>query len=136
MLPARTSTGWRGGGVALEQVTAWRPAVAGVAEVLHAAFVEHVYPAHTHDTWTLLIVEDGAIRYEANDWQVKLVKVAGRPARRHRPPPTTRRAPSRRGRDRGRLRRPAHLTRHFARQIGTTPARYTRSAPRRPGPPS
>lgn len=36
----------------------------GVSEVLHARFVEHVYPAHTHDTWTLLIVEDGAIRFD------------------------------------------------------------------------
>ncbi len=36
----------------------------GVAEVLHARFVEHAYPLHTHDTWTLLLVDDGAIRYD------------------------------------------------------------------------
>lgn len=46
------------------EVRAWRPAVPGVAEVLHAHFVEHAYPVHTHDTWTLLIVDDGAIRYD------------------------------------------------------------------------
>jgi len=37
--------------------------VAGVAEVLHARFIEHAYPLHTHDAWTLLIVDDGAIRF-------------------------------------------------------------------------
>ncbi|MEO3741879.1 AraC family transcriptional regulator [Plantactinospora sp. B5E13] len=46
------------------RVAAWRPAVAGVAEVFHADFVDHAYPAHTHDAWTLLIVDDGAIRYD------------------------------------------------------------------------
>lgn len=38
--------------------------MAGVAEVFHADFVDHAYPAHTHDAWTLLIVDDGAIRYD------------------------------------------------------------------------
>jgi AraC-like DNA-binding protein len=47
-----------------EQVIAWDPGVPGVAEVLSARFVRHAYPAHTHDTWTLLIVDDGAIRYD------------------------------------------------------------------------
>jgi len=46
------------------RVEAWRPAVAGIAEVFHAAFVDHAYPVHTHDVWTLLIVDDGAIRYD------------------------------------------------------------------------
>jgi AraC-like DNA-binding protein len=45
-------------------MTAWRPAVPGIAEVFHARFVDHAYPAHTHDTWTLLIVDDGAIRFD------------------------------------------------------------------------
>ncbi|MER7889995.1 AraC family transcriptional regulator [Micromonospora sp. NPDC094482] len=45
-------------------VSAWRPAVAGVAEVFHARFVDHAYPSHTHDAWTLLIVDDGAVRYD------------------------------------------------------------------------
>ncbi|MBE1878723.1 AraC family transcriptional regulator [Myceligenerans pegani] len=44
-------------------VRAWRPGVPGVAEVLHAAWREHSYPAHTHDTWTVLIVDDGLIGY-------------------------------------------------------------------------
>ncbi len=36
----------------------------GITEVLHAHFVDHAYPTHTHDAWTLLIVDDGAIRYD------------------------------------------------------------------------
>ncbi len=41
-----------------------RPDVPGIAEVLTARFVEHAYPLHTHDTWTLLLVEDGAVHYD------------------------------------------------------------------------
>jgi AraC-like DNA-binding protein len=47
-----------------EHVRAWQPALPGVREVFHARFVEHRYPPHTHDTWTVLIVDEGAIRYE------------------------------------------------------------------------
>lgn len=47
-----------------QAVSAWRPDVPGVTEVFHARFVDHAYPMHTHDTWTLLIVDDGAIRYD------------------------------------------------------------------------
>jgi AraC-like DNA-binding protein len=43
---------------------AWKPPVPGVREVLHARFGAHAYPLHTHDTWTLFIVDEGAIRYE------------------------------------------------------------------------
>jgi AraC-like DNA-binding protein len=43
---------------------AWKPPLAGVREVLHARFGGHAYPRHTHDTWTLFIVDDGAIRYD------------------------------------------------------------------------
>jgi AraC-like DNA-binding protein len=43
---------------------AWRPPVPGVREVLHATFGTHAYPLHTHDTWTLFIVDEGAIRYD------------------------------------------------------------------------
>jgi len=43
---------------------AWRPSLPGVAEVLHAHFTDHAYPMHAHDTWTLLIVDDGAVRYD------------------------------------------------------------------------
>jgi AraC-like DNA-binding protein len=47
-----------------EGFRAWRPAVPGVTEVLHARFVDHAYPMHAHDAWTLLIVDDGAVRYD------------------------------------------------------------------------
>ncbi len=36
----------------------------GIHEVFHARFVDHVYPPHTHDTWTMFIVDEGAIRYD------------------------------------------------------------------------
>lgn len=45
-------------------VRAWKPGVAGIREVFHARFAEHAYPVHTHDVWTLFIVDDGAIRYD------------------------------------------------------------------------
>ncbi len=38
--------------------------MAGVAEVFHAHFTDHAYPMHAHDTWTLLIVDDGMVRYD------------------------------------------------------------------------
>ncbi|WP_037604471.1 helix-turn-helix transcriptional regulator [Streptacidiphilus rugosus] len=50
--------------VAAEEVTAWHPEVPGIAEVFHAHFVQHRYPMHAHATWTLLIVDDGAVRYD------------------------------------------------------------------------
>lgn len=43
---------------------AWAPPVPGIAEVFHAWFTDHAYPEHTHDTWTLLVVDEGAIRYD------------------------------------------------------------------------
>ena len=46
-----------------EHVEAWRPAVVGVAEVLVAHFTEHAYPAHTHDQWTILLVDTGGVDY-------------------------------------------------------------------------
>ena len=46
------------------EIRAWRPDVPGVAEVLHAHFPEHAYPRHTHDTWTLLIVDTGVVAFE------------------------------------------------------------------------
>jgi AraC-like DNA-binding protein len=48
----------------LDTVRAWKPPVPGVREVLHARHVEHAYPVHTHDVWTLLLVDEGAIRYD------------------------------------------------------------------------
>ncbi|MGW1457944.1 AraC family transcriptional regulator [Streptomyces albidoflavus] len=47
-----------------QQIHAWRPPVPGVAEVFHAHFTEHAYPMHVHDVWTLLLVDDGAVRYD------------------------------------------------------------------------
>src|SRR3954454_20932673 len=43
---------------------AWKPEVAGIREVFHARFAENAYPLHTHDVWTLFVVDDGAIRYD------------------------------------------------------------------------
>lgn len=48
---------------AREYVHAWRPSIAGVGEVLHAHFTEHAYPAHTHEHWTLLLVDTGGVDY-------------------------------------------------------------------------
>ncbi|MEV1067977.1 AraC family transcriptional regulator [Streptomyces sp. NPDC050263] len=47
-----------------QEVSAWRPAVRGVAEVFHAHFTDYAYPMHVHEAWTLLIVDDGAVRYD------------------------------------------------------------------------
>ncbi|MEU7430775.1 AraC family transcriptional regulator [Streptomyces sioyaensis] len=44
-------------------ISAWRPAVPGITEVFHAHFTEHAYPSHTHDTWALMIVNDGAVDF-------------------------------------------------------------------------
>ncbi|WP_447035006.1 helix-turn-helix domain-containing protein [Streptomyces sp. DSM 118878] len=52
-----------------QEVSAWRPPVAGVVEVFHAHFTEHAYPMHVHDAWTLLIVDDGAVRYELDRYE-------------------------------------------------------------------
>ncbi|MCG8966833.1 MULTISPECIES: AraC family transcriptional regulator [Streptomyces] len=46
------------------KVSAWRPRVPGVVEVFHAHYTEYSYPMHVHDAWTLLIVDDGAVRYD------------------------------------------------------------------------
>jgi AraC-like DNA-binding protein len=45
-------------------VRAWVPDVPGIAEAFHTRFTDHVYPPHAHDTWTLMIVDDGAVRYD------------------------------------------------------------------------
>ncbi|MEW9534641.1 AraC family transcriptional regulator [Microbispora sp. NPDC049125] len=45
-------------------VTAWRPSVAGISEVFHARIAGYRYPQHFHDTWTVLIVDDGALGYD------------------------------------------------------------------------
>ncbi|MDJ0341987.1 AraC family transcriptional regulator [Streptomyces sp. H10-C2] len=45
------------------RITAWQPKVPGIAEVFHAHFTDHAYPAHTHDSWTLMIVDDGSVDF-------------------------------------------------------------------------
>lgn len=66
--PARSR---RAGGRAYDRVmaarpdiTAWCPPVEGIEEVFHAHFIDHSYPMHTHDAWTLLIVDEGMVRYD------------------------------------------------------------------------
>ncbi|MCX4990077.1 MULTISPECIES: AraC family transcriptional regulator [unclassified Streptomyces] len=46
------------------EMTAWRPSIPGVVEVFHAHYTEYAYPMHVHEAWTLLIVDDGAVRYD------------------------------------------------------------------------
>lgn len=46
------------------RTAAWRPRVEGIQEVLHARLLGHSYPMHTHDSWTLLLVDDGVVRYD------------------------------------------------------------------------
>jgi AraC-like DNA-binding protein len=45
-------------------VRAWAPGVPGIVEVFHARFTDHAYPVHAHETWTLLVVDEGAVRYD------------------------------------------------------------------------
>jgi AraC-like DNA-binding protein len=45
-------------------VHAWKPDVPGIHEVFHARFVDHAYPAHTHDAWTVFTVDEGSIAYD------------------------------------------------------------------------
>jgi AraC-like DNA-binding protein len=49
---------------AVVSVQAWKPAIDGIREVLWARFTEHAYPPHTHDAWTLFVVDDGAVVYD------------------------------------------------------------------------
>ena len=57
-----------GGGVVVgrgpSMAHGWKPPVAGIREVFHARFADHAYPPHTHDAWTLFIVDEGAIAYD------------------------------------------------------------------------
>ncbi|GIT78578.1 AraC family transcriptional regulator [Leifsonia sp. LS1] len=46
----------------VESVRAWHPAVPHVREVLHADF-DHAYPAHTHDAWTVLLIDAGVVDF-------------------------------------------------------------------------
>ena len=53
----------------IEACRSWRPGLDGVSEVFHASFTEHAYPLHCHDTWTVLLVDSGAVRYELDKHQ-------------------------------------------------------------------
>ncbi|WP_411080696.1 AraC family transcriptional regulator [Streptomyces sp. cmx-18-6] len=44
-------------------VNAWKPSVPGITEVFHAHFTDHAYPAHTHDTWDLMILDEGSVDF-------------------------------------------------------------------------
>lgn len=50
-------------------VRAWRPALPGVAEVFHAHFVDHAYPMHTHDSWDLMILDQGAVGFSLDRYE-------------------------------------------------------------------
>jgi hypothetical protein len=50
--------------VGAARIRAWNSGIAGIREVFHRRFTDHAYPKHTHDVWTLFIVDDGAIRYD------------------------------------------------------------------------
>ncbi len=47
------------------RVEAWKPpGIPEISEVFHARIVDYGYPTHSHDTWTVLIVDTGAIAYD------------------------------------------------------------------------
>lgn len=48
----------------MDRTRAWDPGVPGIVEAYHARLTDHVYPPHAHDTWTLMVVDDGAVRYD------------------------------------------------------------------------
>ncbi|WP_159500123.1 AraC family transcriptional regulator [Microbacterium sp. 18062] len=48
----------------VESLRAWHPDVPVVQEVLHATFEHHAYPAHTHDSWAVLVIDEGAVAYD------------------------------------------------------------------------
>jgi AraC-like DNA-binding protein len=50
-----------------EWVRAWKPGLPGISEVFHARFVRHAYPRHTHEDWTVFVVDQGGIRYDLGD---------------------------------------------------------------------
>jgi AraC-like DNA-binding protein len=64
--------------VAGNRVRAWTPALPGVTEVFHASFRDHAYPPHCHDTWTLLLIDTGVVRYDLhrNGWAVEPADVS------------------------------------------------------------
>lgn len=47
----------------VHHVHAWHPEVPSLREVYHATF-DHAYPMHTHDDWTVMLVDAGAVAYD------------------------------------------------------------------------
>jgi AraC-like DNA-binding protein len=47
-----------------ERAAYFRPVGLAGVEALHASFVEHAYPPHSHPTWTIAVVDRGAARFE------------------------------------------------------------------------
>jgi AraC-like DNA-binding protein len=64
VLPAPTAVLYVPDMVGESEVRAWRPDVPGITEVFHAHFTRHAYPLHTHTVWTLLILDDGLLRFD------------------------------------------------------------------------
>jgi AraC-like DNA-binding protein len=52
-----------------EHSTYFRPQGLDGIEALHARFVQHVYRAHSHPTWTVAVVERGAARFDLDATQ-------------------------------------------------------------------
>jgi AraC-like DNA-binding protein len=50
--------------VVAEHATYFRPVASPGIEALHASFVGHAYPPHSHPTWTIAVVHAGAARFE------------------------------------------------------------------------
>jgi len=46
----------------VDGVRAWRPAVPSLRETSYAD-IDHAYPLHTHDDWTVMLVDRGVITY-------------------------------------------------------------------------
>ncbi|MDE3132633.1 MAG: AraC family transcriptional regulator [Acidobacteriota bacterium] len=53
----------------VEQSTYFRPQGLPGVEALHARFVEHAYAPHSHPTWTIAVVHQGAARFELDATQ-------------------------------------------------------------------
>lgn len=53
----------------MEHSTYFRPPELPGVEALHARFVRHAYVPHSHPTWTVAVVHDGAARFEVDATQ-------------------------------------------------------------------
>lgn len=60
----------------MEEIRAWRPDVPLVQEVLHARFDTHAYPVRTHDSWAVLLLDEGAVAYDLDRHEHRAVPAA------------------------------------------------------------